>query len=527
MSDRLSGLICDQCNSLLARPDHAIVSSLVHTDTSHIDVRAESIGYSAAKGCPICTLAEHYLLSKAPETSPETFEPAEIEMSLTRQYDSEQLLLLEGFRRQYLDISCYRRPCAKRLRIDLMRRVDCGKGFYISPGISKHDKAISVNVAPLHPNTGSKAHLATLKHWIDECSYNHPRCRVRDQPNIKSILPSRLINVSIPGQPWLALTSRHHKCKLDYVALSHRWGSLPMPKLLRNNKKALRRTIDPSTLPLVFVEAIDLCHYLGIKYLWIDALCIVQDDENDCAREIKRMGEIYNHAFCNISTVAAAEQPVGLFVEGNALVTSAFPVRIERINHDEDCLAFPRISVEQINYSNLMKRGWILQERLLSRRTILFGEQLSWECTELLANELLPNGVPSYGYTPPSWGEDAPFRLNTLVSFNPPGHQKNECWYQLVSKYTACDLSFEQDIFPAISGLARRYKEVFKDRYLAGLWRSDMVHGLLWCVIRNSETVSDIYSCTYRGEVIFYYGLKCSTQSKTDASQHHHGLGLR
>jgi hypothetical protein len=105
MSDRLSGLICDQCNSLLARPDHAIVSSLVHTDTSHIDVRAESIGVSAAKGCPICTLAEHYLLSKAPETSPETFEPADIEMSLTRQYDSEQLLLLEGFRSQYLDIS--------------------------------------------------------------------------------------------------------------------------------------------------------------------------------------------------------------------------------------------------------------------------------------------------------------------------------------------------------------------------------------------------------------------------------------
>jgi hypothetical protein len=174
-----------------------------------------------------------------------------------------------------------------------------------------------------------------------------------------------------------------------------------------------------------------------------------------------------------------------------------------------------------------MKRGWVLQERLLSRRTIFFGEQLSWECTELLANELLPNGVPSYGYTPPSWGEDAPFRLNTLVSFNPPGHQKNECWYQLVSKYTACDLSFEQDIFPAISGLARRYKEVFKDRYFAGLWRSDMVHGLLWCVIRNSETVSDIYPRTYRGEIIFYYGLKCSTQSKTDASQHHHGLGLR
>jgi hypothetical protein len=98
---------------------------------------------------------------------------------------------------------------------------------------------------------------------------------------------------------------------------------------------------------MVFVEAIDLCHYLGIKYLWIDALCQVQDDENDCAREIERMGDIYRYAFCNFSAVAAASRLIGLFMDGNALLTSAFPVRVEREDHCEDCLAFPQIAISR------------------------------------------------------------------------------------------------------------------------------------------------------------------------------------
>jgi hypothetical protein len=130
-----------------------------------------------------------------------------------------------------------------------------------------------------------------------------------------------------------------------------------------------------------------------------------------------------------------------------------------------------------------MARGWILQERLLSQRTIFFvffGEQLSWECTELVANELFPNGVPTYGYAIPVWGEDTPSKLNNLLSQSLVARRSNKVWYDLIMKYTACNMSFEQDIFLALSGLARRYKEMFRDKYLAGLWRKDLICGLLW-----------------------------------------------
>jgi hypothetical protein len=161
------------------------------------------------------------------------------------------------------------------------------------------------------------------------------------------------------GQPWLAHKSDYGGQQVRYATLSHRWGTVNMPKLLRTNEQDLRSGIILESLPLSFREAIELCHYLDIKYLWIDSLCLIQDDEDDRAREIKKMGNIYRHSFCNFSALVAAVQPVGLFVKGGQRLTSAFAVRTSRKDHNARYYGYPRLSIDQLNSHALMKRGWV------------------------------------------------------------------------------------------------------------------------------------------------------------------------
>jgi hypothetical protein len=513
MSNHSTGVICEQCKSLLVRPNEPIRINRIFNNISHIEVRAEYFHSLAAKGCPICALGEHYVHSRTQEK----YRLSRVRLTLLRSYDgdifsdADPILPSEGFRHRTLYIGYHEQEDAGLLLIKLKPRANCSHGSCNRQDLvdrTRRNTAVSINVAPLDYNTRSQSRLATVRNWIDECSSNHPRCYPREKPRKNVVLRSRLIDVSTPSQPWLALRSRYVRQDLKYATLSHRWGVLPMSKLLRSNKKRMRCSIDVKTLPLVFVQAIDVCHYLGIKYFWIDALYLVQDNENDCAREIERMGDIYSHAFCNFSAMAAASNPVGLFVEGDALLTSGFHVRIEREDHCEDCLAFPQSATQSINDSDLMMRGWVLQERLLSKKNMFFGKQLSWECTELVANELFPNGVLSYGYSIPAWGVDTPFKLKTLLSQNPAPGLSNEVWYDLVTKYTACNLSFEHDVFPAISGLARRYNEVFRDKYLAGLWRKDLIRGLLWDA--SSPVLSSMRPQTYRGMSFSCNNLSCS-----------------
>lgn len=319
-------------------------------------------------------------------------------------------------------------------------------------------------------------------------------------------LPSRLVDVSIPSQPWLALRSCYAGRNVRYATLSHRWGDTSMLKLLRRNKKLFRRGIDLGTLPKVFREAMEVCHFLDIKYIWIDALCLVQDDKLECAREIARMGGIYRHTYCNLSATSAATTHIGLFVEGDPLHMYAYPICIERRDYSEDLYVFSRRSIEQLNHEPLLRRGWVFQERLLSPRTICFGDQLHWECTELLANELLPSGkrVPQCDTVQTIYGHDEThLKLDLLLNIN--GERSGALyrrWRCLVQKYTTCDLTFESDVLPAISGLARAFNEKLKDKYLAGIWLRDVLAGLLWFVLHfgPSESNSVTPQNKYRGE---------------------------
>jgi hypothetical protein len=195
-----------------------------------------------------------------------------------------------------------------------------------------------------------------------------------------------------------------------------------MPKLLSLNIEGLKRSIDILALPQMFEDAICFARRLSIFYVWIDALCIIQDDDEDKDPEIAKMDHIYWNAILNVGAIAAAESvsdlvSTGLFVDRDPHEISPFAPSIKRENYEQICFTWVDDGWD-VHLCARFQRGWVLQERILSRRTVYFGRQLRWECSEIIANEAflcrIPRLIDWRGVGEP--GIDAPFRLRTLLT---------------------------------------------------------------------------------------------------------------
>ncbi|KAK8859801.1 heterokaryon incompatibility protein-domain-containing protein [Apiospora arundinis] len=136
---------------------------------------------------------------------------------------------------------------------------------------------------------------------------------------------------------------------------------------------------------------------------------------------------------------------------------------------------------KDVSQSIINKRGWVLQERLLSPRVIHFGaHQLLWECCTKDAAEIYPNGLPLEIFGPRG-------RIKTLAPNYLLGVQNNggnlavyEAWARIVQAYTACDLTFPSDKLVAISGIAKMVRSILNDEYVAGMWRLHLDREILW-----------------------------------------------
>jgi hypothetical protein len=290
---------------------------------------------------------------------------------------------------------------------------------------------------------------------------------------------------------------------MKYVTLSHRWRPSKMPRLLRANYDHYKECIETSSLPSVFKDAIIMTRQLGIGYIWIDCLCIIQDDKLDWDIESSRMGQIYSGALCNFGACAAADslsasvgyekhdvKDVGLFVKRDTRALHLPAVSIVRRNHRNLYYAYTNQMHPKLALSSLVRRGWVLQERLMSTRSIYFTSHLGWECAEVVACEAFPAGMPAVPVTAP-WGNvGTPFKINNLLGYILPdssnarnineGTEIERKWLCVAERFQSCRLTFEDDRLPALSGLAQCFHSVLHDEYLAGVWRNDLYRSLLW-----------------------------------------------
>lgn len=169
-------------------------------------------------------------------------------------------------------------------------------------------------------NTGSKETLDLALSWINHCNSAHKKCSSQIVQRDRR-LPTRLIDVgtvdgSIAPHLWIPDETAPF---VPYITLSYRWGMSPDILLTQSSLASLQEAIPCPKLPKTNQDAIYITRFLGIRYLWIDALCIIQDQESDWLEESKKMGDIYKYSYCTISASQATTESQGCFVDRRPL----------------------------------------------------------------------------------------------------------------------------------------------------------------------------------------------------------------
>lgn len=226
-------------------------------------------------------------------------------------------------------------------------------------------------------STGSDEALAVARRWLDTCRNTHQICETpRDHAYGAFEVPSRLLDVSNAtvhdGSVFLVSTPQIQRPQ--YATLSHRWDPNESCLLTTVNERALMlQGILVNQLPRKFADASITAHKLGLQYIWIDSLCILQDSDADKAKQIPQMGSFYENAEVNLS---ASSDGLGMWKERNGRVTRPFGLAVT-INDPNLDAGYARVILKvtpliRCRRSHLESRVWILQERIFARRTLFF-----------------------------------------------------------------------------------------------------------------------------------------------------------
>lgn len=371
--------------------------------------------------------------------------------------------------------------------------------------------------------------MEQIRSWLTNCCKKHVSCN-QDWRTARSY-PTRLLNIDREeGKVYLESLSAKRP---QYATLSHCWRAGMTTKLTASTYEILKQGLPVSELPQRFRDATSITSWMGIKYLWIDALCIIQDSEEDWLSESVRMGDIYANSYCNIAATSADTRK-GCFTRRHIEMVEPYSISSPRA----DGIAVTYVIGYDDFWSNslldttLHTRGWVLQERLLSPRTIHFGqEQMFWECRCEMACEAYPESIPSQfrNWRTRTWRQSdqmldpakktstdhslhqryVPHILSRYVSrLLLPANQKKSItqptwaygiWSKTIERYMECELSFQADKLVAISGIAQKLAELTNERYLAGLWENPMLpQSLLWYVLgrRKADSTESVRSAS-------------------------------
>jgi len=205
-------------------------------------------------------------------------------------------------------------------------------------------------------------------------------------------MPTRVLDFGLPDSPCCQLKIGLDPSD-DFTALSYRWGDTLALTTTKATLQSRMAGIEFNDLPRTLQDAVTVIRKLGLRYIWIDSLCIIQDSVEDWDTESAKMGRVYANAYVNISAGCAANTEAGFLNKKNPLELR----NCEHPNLVEDhgqpkviCPSIPRPD-RTLNSDILNSRGWILQERALSKRTVHFGPyEVYWECLLHSATEREP-----------------------------------------------------------------------------------------------------------------------------------------
>ncbi|KAF7874545.1 uncharacterized protein EAF02_008522 [Botrytis sinoallii] len=297
-----------------------------------------------------------------------------------------------------------------------------------------------------------------ISSWIKTCINEHVNCNIHYDTRFR---PRRLIDVGKYGTPpRLVETQQNDDRYTKYLALTHCWGK-EMPEAATTKTSTLERrllSIPFKTLPRTFRDAITITRRLGLQYLWIDSLCIVQNSLQDWQQESAKMGKIYSHAYCTIAAAAATNCEGGLFA-----LHSELPLLPQALNQPGILFKTP-----YPGWDNLYNKKYTDPKKLDPT-----GAN-KWALKSSLSRYVLNSSV----------------RCLDKIHEGSPHHDMvtekyYELWRKMVQDYNNRKLTHRSDKFPALSGLALEFAYLLNDEYVAGLWKKDIVRGLCWKWLSN------------------------------------------
>ncbi|KAI1369348.1 heterokaryon incompatibility protein-domain-containing protein [Xylaria arbuscula] len=351
-------------------------------------------------------------------------------------------------------------------------------------------------------DTSSNEAFRWFQDRLDHCIRAHSLCKT---PYCASKLPSRVLDLNLlPG----SFPEPNADVRLfesngaygRYVCLSYCWGGTIDIRLTKDRYESYTRGIAWATLPQGYRDAIHLTRKLGVRYIWIDSLCIIQDDKDDWNEQASKMASIYQGAHVTIAATKATNPAEGYFsksppqyhatrlsyCDSYGTTRSAYARRT--IPHFFLSTAAPGSTTYSLDRSPLLRRRWVFQERLLSPRILHLGAvEMAWECNEVCACECM--------------GETQTYASEPRYAHTKGSHARNlaaatdECdvqpdWRSTVEYYTRTLLTFDKDVFPAISGVVKNMQRYRTDRYLAGIWEASTWLAPTWSWASITSPVS-------------------------------------
>lgn len=371
------------------------------------------------------------------------------------------------------------------LYVNKCRKSGSSRGTETNLSQAHHFPFLPVDRGP-ECNTGSERSWHKAREWLNFCEMNHD---CTPDPRQAPLLPHRVLDLQSEDLLHVRLYETNGK-RARYACLSHCWGSSQPLRTLQENIDAHKRSIPIDVLPKTFRDAVAVTKFFDIRYLWIDSLCIVQDDSEDWTKEAAQMANIYQNSTITIGASASRGAHSGLFLKNPRERDK--PLALLTGNRTHDGIFLQKLRDEKnhgLRRSKLMTRGWVVQERLLSPRFLHFGSyelilecmtRTTCECDSLEFESIVDFGVISL--LPKDFLLHAKLRENKGATW-----YLDNIWREIVGRYTAMSLTFDKDVLTALSGVAKVVQSRTQAKYIAGLWEQHIVFDLAWEVNGDSS----------------------------------------
>jgi hypothetical protein len=303
----------------------------------------------------------------------------------------------------------------------------------------------------IHKSCDVTSASSLIRNWLQYCVQNHPLCNTAIPE-----LPTRLIYVGSDSEsPRLHISQQGERGQFTFLA--YLWGQTSFLNLVTSNYADMSRSIELNSFPRIFQDAMALTRQVGIQYLWIDSLCIIQDSQKDWQREASMMSHIYTHATVTFAAVGARSTDCSLFTQ----LTSQKHYR--GLNFGQEPWRC---------------RAWTFQEEKLSTRLVTFeSAELAWRCKQSTRCECIP------------WQDYQESEKSVQELY--------DAWrFEVVQPYSGRTLTYMSDRLSALSAMACHYAQKIETQagvapsYICGIWAKDLLKSLCWFVSPTSTTNS-------------------------------------